>query len=595
MPKPTPDRCRRLKTAIAEESGNIQAMSERFIKESDNYLVNRITQGTFDAGLGEDPVSVRYATAPIPDREYVDLLTSGHNSENMMHRGEDGGGTYSNVSVDRRGAMGCNLPGQGISAGYDEFTRVLKGKAWETDPACALDLILKKHYNPYIDMLRTDLPMRAQEQFVYSLERNVIEVGKYNLSIVDGFIHSEGAFPAVPTSRLQVGHFKRLIPRLRAQGWTGTFEVGPISESAFERMRLDYKNDYNVELQATLVSPDTHHLPEGTRMINWAGINWIISDYPTRGYLETQANGTLKFVPVRPAIARDGTGEGVVSDIDDDWFNCRATIDGVKRDLYEVAYYVHPTAATREAFAPPQVAGKRWENNLFNFSVRMLDGNWIDCNEDNFKFKFRLLHAYAFDSRNPERMGAVIYRVAPEELFVHDDCENEATPTEALIGVHHPENPVHDACSESDMTDCNPLEERQTHIDPLPTEDNPLPAVPAGVVRLQDCGTLKTEADIGTIRIYVERTGGSTGAASVDIATADGTATTASNDYTAVSETLNWADGENDRKWIDIPIGASGSNNGQSFAVTISNASGATLADGATTGCATLNVQIGEA
>ena len=48
--------------------------------------------------------------------------------------------------------------------------------------------------------------------------------------------------------------------------------------------------------------------------------------------------------------------------------------------------------------------------------------------------------------------------------------------------------------------------------------------------------------NIGTVTISVTRTGGDTGAVSVNYATSDGTAT-AGNDYTATSGTLSWADG----------------------------------------------------
>ncbi len=173
--------CARLKTAIAEEVGNIQGMSERFIAEADDYLIRRIPDGSFDNRQGVEPRKVRYSTAPIPDTEYVDLLTSGFQDDTMPTRDNcTGDPSDEDASIDKKGAFGCNLPGETISAGFDEFTRVLRGKAFQTEPACVMDLLLKEHYNEYIDMLRRDLPKRAQEQFVYSLERNVIDFGFFN-------------------------------------------------------------------------------------------------------------------------------------------------------------------------------------------------------------------------------------------------------------------------------------------------------------------------------------------------------------------------------------------------------------------------------
>jgi hypothetical protein len=77
--------------------------------------------------------------------------------------------------------------------------------------------------------------------------------------------------------------------------------------------------------------------------------------------------------------------------------------------------------------------------------------------------------------------------------------------------------------------------------------------------------------------ITVERSRGESGAASVHYATGDGTAT-AGQDYTAVSGTLSWAAGEEDRKIFLVPIRddslAEGS---ETVRLTLSNPTGATL------------------
>jgi hypothetical protein len=87
----------------------------------------------------------------------------------------------------------------------------------------------------------------------------------------------------------------------------------------------------------------------------------------------------------------------------------------------------------------------------------------------------------------------------------------------------------------------------------------------------------------GTINVTVSRDGGSTGAASVDFATADGTAL-AGLDYTATNGTLNWADGDASSKSIPIDIlDDIIVELGEAFTVNLSNASGATIADGSAT------------
>jgi len=78
----------------------------------------------------------------------------------------------------------------------------------------------------------------------------------------------------------------------------------------------------------------------------------------------------------------------------------------------------------------------------------------------------------------------------------------------------------------------------------------------------------------GTVTLVVTRTGGSDGAVSVDYATADGTAT-AGDDYTAADGTLTWIDGDAVSKMIQVAILDDGdADDGESFSVILSNATG---------------------
>jgi hypothetical protein len=82
----------------------------------------------------------------------------------------------------------------------------------------------------------------------------------------------------------------------------------------------------------------------------------------------------------------------------------------------------------------------------------------------------------------------------------------------------------------------------------------------------------------GTVlNILVARSGGSSGVASVDYATADGTAISGS-DYTAANGTLTWRDGLSGNQTISIPVTDDDSaESTESFTVTLSNVSVATL------------------
>lgn len=108
-------------------------------------------------------------------------------------------------------------------------------------------------------------------------------------------------------------------------------------------------------------------------------------------------------------------------------------------------------------------------------------------------------------------------------------------------------------------------------------------AAAAGAVSFAYTSRLASVAESGgTVQLTVQRALGTTGSASVNYATADGSAT-AGTDYTQTSGTVSWADGESDAKTITIPVLNDGIVTGnRSFSLALSGASGATLTDPST-------------
>jgi len=83
--------------------------------------------------------------------------------------------------------------------------------------------------------------------------------------------------------------------------------------------------------------------------------------------------------------------------------------------------------------------------------------------------------------------------------------------------------------------------------------------------------------DVGNVTISVTRTGGSSGAASVNYATSDGTAVQP-GDYTSASGTLNWADGDAADKTFTVTIiNDLAAEPSETLNLTLSSASGASL------------------
>ncbi|MBL8514006.1 MAG: hypothetical protein JNJ55_08430 [Betaproteobacteria bacterium] len=102
------------------------------------------------------------------------------------------------------------------------------------------------------------------------------------------------------------------------------------------------------------------------------------------------------------------------------------------------------------------------------------------------------------------------------------------------------------------------------------------PLASSGSVQFASATAAVNEAS-NAVALTVNRTGGSSGAASVSYATANGSAT-AGSDYAATSGTLNWADGDVSNRTITIPIYKNApAESAETFTVTLSNPAGALL------------------
>ena len=98
----------------------------------------------------------------------------------------------------------------------------------------------------------------------------------------------------------------------------------------------------------------------------------------------------------------------------------------------------------------------------------------------------------------------------------------------------------------------------------------------SGTVQLNSSGYSVDEA-AGTITITVTRTGGSSGTASVNYTTSNDTAM-AGSDYTSISGTLNWADGDSADKTFAVTISNdSTAENNETFNIELSGATGASM------------------
>jgi uncharacterized delta-60 repeat protein len=96
-------------------------------------------------------------------------------------------------------------------------------------------------------------------------------------------------------------------------------------------------------------------------------------------------------------------------------------------------------------------------------------------------------------------------------------------------------------------------------------------------LRFAGSAAVRVSEDGGSTTLTVSRSGSSVGAASVDYATAPGSAASGS-DFTSAQQTLTWADGDSSDKTITIDIANDSTDEGdETFAVELSNPVGAPL------------------
>lgn len=571
--------CDRLKAALAFDTGVIQAFTEREIDESPNPLLSIIPSTSYENGIGADPRWIRYAPAPNEYRAYQPLVESNTDeTRTMPGRGCDGSDV--DISTNVNGVDGsCDIPGQTVHMGFDVFGREAFVKAYETDPVCLMTLFQygPDHIAAYRAGLRDSLMRTGREQYEYAVEDIVIENAKYLISC-DGTINSSatGAWGREPTSGLSHGLVKFWEPILRKEGYKGQFTV-LTSQTAFENMRAAYKAAKGVDLNSTMDSNESELLPSGTQSIVWDGVRYVFLMEPIRGFLRDTPGGGQQFVRVFPTIARAGTGGGLVWEVNRDYWTCKTVCDGIERELFEVALFVDPSFAERQALAAPNsLLDGHVANKSFNFDIKLVDDAHIECNKDNFKAQLRMLHGWGFQLKNPEVAGGFLYKVAPQQIEVYTpDCPESA---DNVLSIDGPEGfpSLHDDCSlaaataAQDKVDNDCADPNEAIVGDDPTD--------AGEISVVDA-ILCTGEDSGSILVSVQRTGGSSGAASVQVDTADGTATAGVNYTAVVGTTLNWADGDQSIKQVTISITDTDAldTSTVAFDVDLSSVSGATL------------------
>ena len=573
------------KTAFAEETGRISALVERnLMTGAPSYPLKRIPEKTYDTSLGHSPRRVRVQTVPPARTEYQPLLATGNEAKNFESP-LDGSTISSNADKTGRNA----LPGDTIRFGYEEFGRCLRGTALETEPMDIMDIIEKKAFASVIQKLREDMPRYAKEHFANELLRRVIQFSTRKFSVAAGFPMSVGTsgFPCVPTGGPSIGHLRLIENLIRHEGWDEGSQTPVINgrpalqvymgRDAIEFAIIQRKREFGLKLESTKTVDDGTF---GTTEVS-EGIQFIENPMPPRGYVVQTAANAWEFREINPWTVEAGT-EGLIKKINADYHASFVTVNGQSFPVIELGFIIHPKAMDREAMgAMPKVDGKTF-GKMFNFEVNLID-DWAmtsdpRCNKDKRLIAYRMTHAYAPFPYNPELMTAFAYIApTPQYVIVNPNGErvtaaDEPTTVEAF---RKPKVDECNTCADNEPVVRNPVDPTCTDI--IPTNG-------VGLIRFNRVAYDVSE-DGGTVTLVAERVGGSSGAATVDWTSANGTASVGTEfgvaeDRSNLTGTLTWADGVFGKKSFTIPIIATaGDDDGKQFTVTLSNATGASLSN----------------
>ena len=593
----TQSQINRARTALAEETGRIQLTLHQKIKSYSGFILKATPERDYSTREGENPRSIRYRKSRMVHEDYQEFLDVGNENRKYESPGCDGNPEELEALSDKNG-INTETAGTTVFLGYDEFTRCPKRTAVESDIINLVSIIEKKAPGEYIKSLRNALVESALERYERSVIKDVINLAHYKLSVNSSFRPNLGTtfFNSIPQGVLSIGMLKRLSNRLYGEGYNENAQTPMVNakhairvyagEDQIEQAIENYKK---IKGYVHMSSDRLENDPLIGETQIFQRYQFIAWDCPTRGTLHQVATGVYEFREVYPTENRVGTGEGIVEVVNDAYYDCYQYCNGRKERLYEIVLITHPDAFERQRFEVP-ILDKMFAKDgakYSSFDVEFHNGEVLwgkdengesvtVKNENRHMAKMKINHAYAPFSYQPEKMAAILVQASPDQIEVFPSyCDSEDDSSFAEVSVGMTKDP---GVKEPNQTENQEGEVAYDHLDR--SCDDPDPADGAGVIQM----------DVGPITIYKNQDGtwarnlticarrksGQSGAATVDIDSADGTAVATTN-YTAVSETLSWADGEGGVKCVTVPILEDAGNTGKVFTVALSNVTGATL------------------
>lgn len=449
-----------------------------------------------------------------------------------------------------------------------------------------LDRFSRKQAQDYFDGMRDQFANFGMENYAADLINLSILQGEANASVnqTNGLSLTSGGWDAVPQYRIsifalqeyrdEIIAIKRGLGQDVSDDWELPIEIPFLDWVDAVRQDQIIRNGNSAQIQYPVpLFQDTEGMLKKRKSHSYGGIKAYFNEHPVRGYFKPKGDGTYSFVRVKEFVNSPGEEGGLIMVKNDYYRRDTIVVDGVAYPMITLIPHIDPTSFTR--FGKKKPLKPMGEENVgVAYDVRVIDGAYIDCNEMNDKFRLVARHRYRFRAKYPELSGWIAYRHAQTTGYVISPTIRgplaAADVNSAPEGYRQQDI---DACTAAECEQCDQVVDGQNLqcVDPEDATASILALTPSGAIT-----SPTTAADPTTVRLAVTRTGGLGVVTTVAYATADGTATAAS-DYTAASGTLTWEVGDTEPKFIEVPLLAAATDE-QTFTVTISSPTNATIA-----------------
>ena len=595
-------------SALYEETENVRDIVYENINESDRTVLRKIADGgVVERSSNQDTVVYGEGTQASMAYRAMDHDTKALEAGQMAARtlaGQNGMLDTNINQVDDNACHGfCTIE---YGQGYKIRTSHDYGIDLDTPVKCAreLDRHGKMHIKGYFKGFRNQFSKFGLDNFSDNLMNKVIQFGEANASVTGPaeFEVSQGGWKSPPNHRISIHFLDDYRDYIMAEleglsmkvGENWKLEVEMPKDDWFEACMQHNINRYSMtsggvpmaSYEAKILD-DPKHALNGREFHDYGNIRCFFNSRPVRGYFEPTGqdglgNTTHAFVRVLPTLNDVSEEGGVQLKPNHAYRQDRIEVNGAWKDMCTLIPHIHEKSFKRYGLMKP-LKTEGGENMGVNYDVKVVDGAYIPNNKQDDKFQLAARHEFRFKVRNPEVSGFIAYRHSQDPGYTVD-----VTPRNYTDGALEPASP--EQFRECDLIDPVTTEDC-AQCDEVPTSGGgceEVGNVATGAVALVPAVTAFTTFDGVTsdLKIGVRRSGEVGLACTVDYVVQETTVQSAIDGThfdAVVATTLTWAAGEDDIKYVTIPIldGSGDVDTDLDFEIILETPVGCTLATGA--------------